>query len=51
MGALSVITAHGFDRFWRNVRTHTLHNLAEYKTRNVGQWFLTCAYPQPGHYG
>jgi alkylation response protein AidB-like acyl-CoA dehydrogenase len=50
MGARSATTAHGFDRFWRNVRTHTLHNPAEYKTRNVGQWFLTGAYPQPGTY-
>jgi alkylation response protein AidB-like acyl-CoA dehydrogenase len=50
MGARSANTAHGFDRFWRNVRTHTLHNPAEYKTRNVAQWFLTGEYPQPGYY-
>lgn len=47
MGARSATTAHGFDRFWRNVRTHTLHNPAEYKTRNVGAWVLTGEPPAP----
>jgi alkylation response protein AidB-like acyl-CoA dehydrogenase len=48
MGARSAVRKYGFDRFWRNVRTHTLHNPAEYKTRNVGTWFLTGDYPEPG---
>lgn len=48
MGARSATNANGFDRFWRNVRTHTLHNPAEYKARTVGTWFLTGAYPEPG---
>jgi alkylation response protein AidB-like acyl-CoA dehydrogenase len=48
MGARSAVRPHGFDRFWRNVRIHTLHNPAEYKTRNVGTWFLTGAFPEPG---
>jgi alkylation response protein AidB-like acyl-CoA dehydrogenase len=48
MGARSAIRAYGFDRFWRNVRIHTLHNPAEYKTRNVGAWILTGDYPEPG---
>lgn len=47
MGARSATTANGFDRFWRNVRIHTLHNPAEYKTRNVGHWFLTGDHPEP----
>lgn len=38
----------GLDRFWRNVRIHTLHNPAEYKTRNVGRHFLSGALPTPG---
>jgi hypothetical protein len=45
MGARSATIANGYDRFWRNVRIHTLHNPAEYKTRNVGSWFLTGAHP------
>jgi alkylation response protein AidB-like acyl-CoA dehydrogenase len=48
MGARSATRANGFDRFWRNVRTHTLHNPAEYKTRNVGHWVLTGEFPEPG---
>lgn len=47
MGARSATNANGFDRFWRNVRIHTLHNPAEYKTRNVGSWFLTGNHPDP----
>jgi alkylation response protein AidB-like acyl-CoA dehydrogenase len=48
MGARSAVRANGFDRFWRNVRIHTLHNPAEYKTRNVGNWVLTQQFPEPG---
>jgi alkylation response protein AidB-like acyl-CoA dehydrogenase len=46
-GARSTANRFGFDRFWRNVRTHTLHNPEEYKTRNVGTWFLTGEPPAP----
>ena len=49
-GARSAVRKHGFDRFWRNARIHTLHNPAEYKTRNVGSWALGEGYPQPGTY-
>ena len=48
MGARSAVRQNGFDRFWRNVRIHTLHNPAEYKARNVGTWFLTGDFPEPG---
>ncbi|WAH44173.1 hypothetical protein NZD89_12790 [Alicyclobacillus fastidiosus] len=37
-------------RAWRNVRTHTLHNPAEFKLRTVGNWFLNDALPEPGYY-
>lgn len=50
MGARSATTANGFDRFWRNTRTHTLHNPAEYKKRLVGTWLLTGAHPKPAIY-
>jgi alkylation response protein AidB-like acyl-CoA dehydrogenase len=49
-GARSAVRKHGLDRFWRNARIHTLHNPAEYKTRNVGSWALGEGYPQPGTY-
>ncbi|MBY3272844.1 monooxygenase [Rhizobium laguerreae] len=48
MGARSAVRPYGLDRFWRNVPIHTLHNPGEYKTRNVGTWFLTGEYPEPG---
>jgi alkylation response protein AidB-like acyl-CoA dehydrogenase len=48
MGARSATKANGFDRFWRNVRIHTLHNPAEYKARTVGTWFLEGKFPEPG---
>ncbi|HEY9240033.1 MAG TPA: acyl-CoA dehydrogenase family protein [Burkholderiaceae bacterium] len=48
MGARSAVRPEGFDRFWRNARIHTLHNPAEYKTRNVGRWFVSDALPEPG---
>jgi len=50
MGARSATNANGFDRFWRNVRTHTLHNPAEYKKRSVGSWLLTGEFPVPAMY-
>ena len=50
MGARSTASKFGFDRFWRNVRTHTLHNPAEFKLRNVGNWFLNGRALEPGYY-
>ena len=50
MGARSATNANGFDRFWRNVRTHTLHNPAEYKKRTVGTWLLAGEFPVPAIY-
>jgi alkylation response protein AidB-like acyl-CoA dehydrogenase len=40
-GARSTASKHGFDRFWRNVRTHTLHDPVAYKRREVGLHYLT----------
>ncbi|MER8945647.1 acyl-CoA dehydrogenase family protein [Mesorhizobium sp. M0185] len=50
MGARSATKANGYDRFWRNVRTHTLHNPAEYKKRTIGTWLLTGELPVGGLY-
>lgn len=50
MGARSATRDNGFDRFWRNVRTHTLHNPAEYKKRTIGTWLLTGELPTPAMY-
>ena len=45
-------TAHrfGFDRFWRNVRTHTLHDPVSWKEHEVGAFFLTGERPAPTLY-
>ncbi|MFF7655678.1 acyl-CoA dehydrogenase family protein [Streptomyces sp. NPDC007983] len=44
-GARSTATAYGFDRFWRNARTHTLHDPVAYKLREVGDHFLNGTHP------
>jgi alkylation response protein AidB-like acyl-CoA dehydrogenase len=50
MGARSATRKNNFDRFWRNVRTHSLHNPIEYKRKNIGHWVLTGQYPTPTVY-
>ncbi|RXZ79146.1 monooxygenase [Paenibacillaceae bacterium] len=50
MGARATAGHYGYDRFWRNARTHTLHNPAEFKLRSVGDWFLSGRLPEPGFY-
>ncbi|OAH52567.1 MULTISPECIES: acyl-CoA dehydrogenase family protein [Bacillaceae] len=50
MGARSATRKNNFDRFWRNVRTHSLHNPIEYKRKNIGRWVLTGEYPIPSGY-
>jgi alkylation response protein AidB-like acyl-CoA dehydrogenase len=40
MGARATAGRYGFDRFWRNIRTHTLHDPLAYKAREVGNFAL-----------
>lgn len=40
MGARATANPLGLDRFWRNVRTHTLHDPVFYKAREVGNFLL-----------
>ncbi|MEV7425527.1 acyl-CoA dehydrogenase family protein [Streptomyces sp. NPDC091212] len=49
-GARSTASAEGLDRFWRNVRTHTLHDPVAYKRREVGRSVLTGELPEPTWY-
>jgi alkylation response protein AidB-like acyl-CoA dehydrogenase len=37
----------GFDRFWRNVRTHTLHDPLDYKLQALGRWAVHGEEPRP----
>lgn len=45
-GARATTTEYGFDRHWRNVRTHTLHDPVAYKAREVGDWSLNRRAPE-----
>lgn len=49
-GARATATRVGLDRYWRNVRTHTLHDPVDYKRRDLGRWLLTDAWPVPSFY-
>ncbi|QRG07053.1 acyl-CoA dehydrogenase family protein [Xanthobacter dioxanivorans] len=40
MGARATAGHYGYDRFWRNIRTHTLHDPVAYKSREVGNFAL-----------
>lgn len=50
MGARATAAKYGFDRFWRNVRVHTLHDSLDYKRKDVGHWVLTGEVPVPSIY-
>ncbi len=49
-GARGVKREYGFDRFWRNARTHTLHDPLDYKLRDLGRFTLWGDYPTPTSY-
>jgi alkylation response protein AidB-like acyl-CoA dehydrogenase len=50
MGTRSVQRTNGFDRYWRNVRTLSLHDPVEWKHAEIGQHVLTGWDPPPGIY-
>jgi alkylation response protein AidB-like acyl-CoA dehydrogenase len=49
-GARATAAGLGLDRFWRNARTHTLHDPVDYKRRDIGRWLLTDEWPAPSFY-
>ncbi|WP_418647858.1 acyl-CoA dehydrogenase family protein [Thauera butanivorans] len=49
-GARGTKASLGFDRFWRNVRTHTLHDPLDYKLNMLGRWSLKGEAPDPQLY-
>lgn len=49
-GARSTSAKFGFDRFWRNVRVHTLHDPVDYKIRDLGRYALDGTLPEPTAY-
>lgn len=50
MGARAARASEALDRFWRNARTHTLHDPADYKVRELGEWALNEEPPTPSFY-
>lgn len=50
MGARAAAGPARIDRFWRNLRTHTLHDPVDYKLRELGDWALNRQLPKPSFY-
>ena len=44
-GAHATLAEYGLDRFWRDARTHTLHDPARWKYHAIGDYFLTGTAP------
>lgn len=49
-GARATSNKLGLDRFWRNVRVHTLHDPIDYKYRDLGRYALHRTLPEPTAY-
>ena len=49
-GPRSTTAALRLDRFWRNLRVHTLHDPLDYKRRELGDWALNGRLPPPSFY-
>ncbi len=50
MGARSTAAGYGFDRYWRDMRTFSLHDPIDYKLQNIGNWVLNDEVPMPTQY-
>lgn len=49
-GARATHAALRLDRFWRNLRTQSLHDPIDYKLNELGQWALNEQWPLPSFY-
>ncbi|KAJ5295148.1 hypothetical protein PENANT_c035G11254 [Penicillium antarcticum] len=49
-GARATASKVGLDRFWRDIRVHTLHDPVAYKNREVGRYALLNEVPEPSWY-
>ncbi|KAK2010920.1 acyl-CoA dehydrogenase domain-containing protein [Colletotrichum eremochloae] len=49
-GARATATEVGLDRFWRDIRTHSLHDPVAYKNRELGRYQLLGEIPEPTWY-
>lgn len=50
MGARSTSKNYSFDRYWRNLRTFTLHDPVDYKIKDIGNWALNDQLPETNFY-
>lgn len=50
MGARATASRYGFDRYWRDLRTFSLHDPRAYKVREIGNWYLNEEFPAPSQY-
>lgn len=50
MGARATTGKYSFDRYWRNLRTFTLHDPIDYKVQDIGNWVLNEQLPKPNFY-
>ncbi len=49
-GARATNASRRFDRYWRNLRTQTLHDPVDYRIRELGEWALKQTPPTPSFY-
>ena len=49
-GARATSESVGLDRYWRDVRTHSLHDPVAYKKRELGRWQLLGEVPEATWY-
>jgi alkylation response protein AidB-like acyl-CoA dehydrogenase len=49
-GARATTSKADLDRFWRNLRTHTLHDPVDYKVQELGRFALLGELPTPSFY-
>lgn len=49
-GTRATATKYGFDRYWRDLRTFTLHDPVDYKLRDIGNWVLNHELPAVTQY-
>ncbi|OGE54632.1 hypothetical protein PENARI_c005G02758 [Penicillium arizonense] len=49
-GSRATASKVGLDRFWRDIRVHTLHDPVAYKNREVGRYALLNEVPEPSWY-
>jgi alkylation response protein AidB-like acyl-CoA dehydrogenase len=50
LGARATSTKYRYDRYWRNLRTLSLHDPLDHKIQDIGDWALNARYPTPGFY-